>query len=453
VSRRFRNSVQLSPIIIAFITTVVLMAILVFGALISMKIYKRIDLTITKRHSLSEQTIKALGALREDIKAVGFYTPAHNEKEKTVSLLKLFSDTSERFNFEIVNPERNPGRTRRYGKIVTGTVVVESGVRWEKVNKPDETSLLNAILRISHEEKKNIFFIQGHGEKDPEDEGTSGLRRAHYVLDSLGYNIFGLNLIKTSKVPPEANITVIAGPKKDFFIEELKGLEFYLNEGGALLVLVDPHNLPNFSLFIRSLGVVLGRGVIVDKSKRLSGSDMVVTIVDQYSTHEIAGEVEAVSLFPLSRSVEPMGLKNPDIALSPIARTDDAAWEETDIAALFGRGIAEYDDLNDRRGPVTIALAGEFRSTGARFVIIGDSDFATNAYFDQGANGDIFVNSVLWLNREKDLIASRPIDREFYPIVLTNQQLTFLFWIVVVLLPAATLVTGVLVIRRVRWRG
>lgn len=434
-------------------TTVILLAVLVFLALLSITIYRRYDLTVTKKYSLSEQTVNALDNLDRKISAVGFYTPSHHERENTVSLLKRFSDASEQFAFEIVNPEKNPGRTRRYGKIADGTVVVEAGSLWEKIKKPDETSILSAVLRISSEKEKRVYFIQGHGEKGPEDRGSSGLKRAGDVLGSLGYDLFSLNLLKTGTIPKVAGAVVLAGPKKDLFQEELAKLDLYLKDGGALVVLADPNILPNLARFCRSLGVALGSGVIIDKSNRLSGSDLVVTLIDQYSTHEITEEIESVTIFPLSRSVEPLGINNRDILISPLARTGADAWLETDLPGLFRQGVAEFDGLNDVRGPVTVAVAGEIQSSGARFVVFGDSDFASNTYFDQGANGDVFVNSILWLNREKELIASRPFDQEFYPIVLTKSQLRLLFWISVVLLPAAALSVGVYVVRRVRWRG
>jgi len=458
--RIFKNNIQLSPLHITIISTLIIIAVLTFVALISLKLYKRVDLTIKKKYSLSEQTIKVFNSINKDISAVGFFTPDHQEREKIITLLKLFSDTTKHFTFEIVNPEINPGRSHKYGKILSGMVVVESGIHWEKINKPNETSILSAILRITSEEKRIVYFLQGHGEKELDNIENSGLLRVKNILESLGYDVKPVSFLKTNGVPDDADVVVVPGPEKDFFIEDLNDMNEYLEKGGALLILVDPNNLPNLEQFCRQFGINLGKGVVVDKSKRIPGSDFLVTLVEQYSNHEITAEIDSVSIFPLSRSVNVSGIKRKEINIIPLARTDEKSWLETDLVNLFNNGIPLFDELKDEKGPLTIAVAGELRNYQkedqqyyGRLVIIGDSDFATNNYFDQGANADLFVNSVLWLNRQKNLIASRPSDQEFYPILLTESNSKLIFWLTVVIFPLIVLIAGVLVIKKVRWQS
>ena len=225
---------------------------------------------------------------------MGFFTLDHQEREKSIMLLKLISDASKHFTFEIVNPEINPGRTRKYGKILSGNVVVESGNHWEKINKPNETSILSAVLRITSEAKRIVYFSEGHGEKELDDIEDLGLLRVKNTLESLGFDVRPVNFLKMNGVPDDADVVVVPGPEKDFFIAELNTMNDYLETGGALLVLVDPNHLPNFEQFCRDLGITLGKGVIIDKSKRISGSDFLVTLIDQYGKHEITADIENV---------------------------------------------------------------------------------------------------------------------------------------------------------------
>ena len=88
----YKNNFRLSPLHIALISTLILIAALTFDALISLKLYKRIDFTIKKKYSLSDQTIKVFNNINKDIKAVGFFTLDHQEREKSIMLLKLISD-------------------------------------------------------------------------------------------------------------------------------------------------------------------------------------------------------------------------------------------------------------------------------------------------------------------------------------------------------------------------
>ena len=95
----------------------------------------------------------------------------------------------------------------------------------------------------------------------------------------------------------------------------------------------------------------------------------------------------------------------------------------------------------------------EVETKKARIVVFGDSDFVTNANMGISGNGDLFLNTVSWLAEEENLISIRAKSTESQPIMLTARQGKVLFWIPVVLMPLAFLVTGVTVVVRRRLRG
>ena len=49
-------------------------------------------------------------------------------------------------------------------------------------------------------------------------------------------------------------------------------------------------------------------------------------------------------------------------------------------------------------------MAAENTSTNSRVVVFGDSDFATNKFFNQYANGDVLINSIDWAVGQTNLI-------------------------------------------------
>ena len=446
---------------VILVSTLMLLGILVFAALISLKLYKRFDLTEMRQFSLSGQGVQVLKELKRKVQAIGFYTPDHWHKERTLSLLRLFSAESKNFNYEMVDPERNPGRTRAYGKILSDMVVIESGGRWEKVIKPDEISILSALVRVTSERQRVVYFTNGHGEKALEDTEGLGFRRVKDLLEKQGYKPEVLDLTSGEKIPEDASLVMIAGPTKDFFKPELKKLAEYLKTGGSLMILVDPQKLPNLEGFCAHYDIVLGEDVIVDKESRLFGSDNLMPVVKNYGEHEITSNLQLITFFPLVRSVQISEKRQGTITLYPLALTSNQSWAESDLSSLFTKNLMEFDELKDKRGPLPVAVAGEiqFQNPGsgnfvyARLVVVGDSDFAANAYFDQGGNGDLFINSVHWLCKEKEMIASRPPDREFLPIVLTPLQVKLVFWVAAVLFPASILLAGMMVLRRGRWRS
>ncbi len=89
--------------------------------------------------------------------------------------------------------------------------------------------------------KKKVYFLGGHGEKDPasSDQRTGysaiaeGLKRDNFEFDKLV-------LAQTNEIPADANVIVVAGPKTDLLESEVPLLRDYLATSKALLVLLDP---------------------------------------------------------------------------------------------------------------------------------------------------------------------------------------------------------------------
>ncbi len=110
--------------------------------------------------------------------------------------------------------------------------------------------------------------------------------------------------------------------------------------------------------------------------------------------------------------------------------------------------MAEEDTL----GPLTVGMVGEDGATQARLVVLGDSDFASNAEFYNYANGDLLVNSIDWAARQEALISLTP--KQSTPRFVTpptTQAVGLIFLLTVLVIPGAVIAAGVSVwIRRRR---
>ena len=62
----------------------------------------------------------------------------------------------------------------------------------------------------------------------------------------------------------------------------------------------------------------------------------------------------------------------------------------------------------------------------AHLVVIGDSDFVGNKYFNFSGNGDLFLNTASFLAEEENLISIRPKERKNSPLSLTRGQGMFI---------------------------
>ncbi|MGE5660440.1 MAG: Gldg family protein [Actinomycetota bacterium] len=72
----------------------------------------------------------------------------------------------------------------------------------------------------------------------------------------------------------------------------------------------------------------------------------------------------------------------------------------------------------------------------SRLVVLGNSQFATNGWFEQQLNGDVFLNSVSWLSQpDRDTLSISPKKVTNRRIAMTLEQARVLSWMALVILP------------------
>ena len=437
--------------------------IIIFVAILTSRHSIRWDLTENKINSLAPQTIQILQNLDQAVAAEGFYQAGGRAEQQARNLLAEYQRVTPQFDYEILDPDRHPTRAKVAGISKYDTLVLRSGESSEKITELSEEKLTNALLRITRPGRKTVYFLSGHGEKALDEAGPKGYSTISNDLDGQNYQVKKLLLMEASNIPSDAAVLVVAGPEKDPFPEELDLIDAYLKKGGRLLALIEPEMAPEFAAFLERYQVGTRRDIIVDKMSRLFGADYLMPLVAEYADHPVTKDFKLTSFFPLARSVTPLDKAVPGVKVETLARTSDQAWGETDLEAL-NKGTARFDQGVDLPGPVSVAVVGTVEepekedSTGAeaakpdvpgssgKFIVFGDSDFASNAYVGLQGNGDLFMRAVSWLAEEGDLVALRAKDRKSEPLLLSQIQVRLVFWIPVVLMPLAVLICGLAVV-------
>jgi len=68
--------------------------------------------------------------------------------------------------------------------------------------------------------------------------------------------------------------------------------------------------------------------------------------------------------------------------------------------------------------------------------VIGNSTFATDGFFNQVVNGDVFLNSVRWLSQDdQPALSIRPKEAKNRRITLSPPQAAIAGWLALVILP------------------
>ena len=435
----------------------------------------RWDLTAAQQYSLSDQTRRVLEELDAPISVLVFAREA--EFPGFRDRLDEYAYVSSRVNVEYIDVDRSPVRARQYEVQAYGTIVFEYEGRVERTTSNSEQELTNALIKAVEGEERTVYFVQGHGERDPEGDDRDGYRAVRDALGRDNFRVETVVLAQTGEVPADATVLVVAGPTTDLLPAEADLLRDYLEGGGKLLLMLDPPDTeddpprPNLLALAGEWGIELGTDVVVDASGvgQLLGTDASVPVAATYPPHAITADFNLLTAFPLARSVRPVPGGVSGRTGVVVVETGARSWAEADLSQLATGEVTLDEDAGDVPGPVPIATvvsqiveepesaddgedaeedadgaadgAGDTDADDddppleARLAVFGDSDFASNSAVGIQGNRDLALNTINWLAQQENLIAIRPREPEDRRITLTADQQARVYWLTLLLLP------------------
>lgn len=420
---------------------------------------KSFDLTSAKVNTLSDQSQKVLSQLKEPVEVIAFFKGGESKELK--SLLALYKQTSKKFSYRIVDPDSEPQEAKKYGVSQYGTLVAVCGNRKNLFSGTTEEDITNAIIKVTREQKGAIYFIEGHGENDVNSTEETGYSLIKSGLENENFKVQKLLLAQVNKIPDDAQVIAIVGPKKTYLSEEIALIEDYLARGGRLLVMLEPDTNSGLEELCLKYGVSVQNTLIIDRQIRLlQGPTLgIAPIVTEYGFHPAVKDFNQPTLFPTARSLKPVPASAPEFDISIIAKTSDASWAETDIKRVWEKGEVELNQNEDFTGPLPIAIAvskkhnpedekeeEKEKRPETRLVVVGDADFASNQYISYYYNSDFFLNLVSWLAGEETFISIRP--NRYAPsfVTLTTSQSALIFFLAVFLVPQLIIMVGIAVL-------
>lgn len=435
----------------------IVLAIIVLLNLIAYRHPGRLDLTGEGVYSLSDQTVSVLKNLKNEVKVIAFLPDSGSVRNSAEDLLKGYRYKSPKFSYEFVDPTVHPDVTEKYNITSENTLIVISKDNQTKVTDITENALTNAIIKVTREGKKKIYFTEGHGERSIEDNQTSdGFYSAAQALRDLNYEVYSVNLSTKPSVPEDASVLIIADPRKPFLSSEIEIIEKYLKKGGRAVALIDqslrPGQVEDGALLklLNSYGVYPGEDIIIERELRLfAGPTLgIEPIVKNFIKHSITEPLKGPLMLSIARTIDFKSTEGVDGTV--LAKTSEGSWAETNLELLRNKRQVE-EDAKDRKGPVPVAVAvtkkiegDENKGKEMRMVVIGDADFANNRMINNLYNIDFFLNSVNWLAEESDLISIAPKQKKTSRIFLSAQQKRWLKTSVI-MIPALFIILGAVV--------
>ena len=542
----------------ALLATVSVFAIVGLINFLAVRYAFRLDLTENQQFTLAPQTQTLLANLQQPVEVIVFERGANPQTKELLDRYRRIAP--QQFSYQFVDPQMQPGVAQEYGVTEFGEVYLRSGNQRQSLPKEGlevltELQLTNGIEQLISSRTAKVYFLEGHGER-PLTSGQGGLENAVEALKEKNFVVEPLSLTQQSTIPEDADVIVVAGPQRPLLKGEVEALDEYLDEGGSLLLMIDPKTDPGLNRLLEKWGVKVDDRLAIDAtgSGRLVGLGPTVPIVREYGEHPITEQFNnGISFYPLARPVETRPVEG--ITESPLIWTEAESWAEVNLASRE----LEYDPDRDRKGPLSLGVAltkpveepvteetteetnaetseetpeeanaetsetpsetaseetteelteetsetaseetpeeanaetsetpsetaseetpeeanaetsetaseettediteealppetteelteevaegevGEEPAEEARFVVLGNSQFATNGWFEQQLNGDVFINTVSWLSKpDQANLSIRPQPVTNRRIAMTPVLGRSLSWVALVILP------------------
>lgn len=441
----------------------------------------RTDLTADRFFSLSDQTVKVLETLPRKIKGTVFINQASPESGQIRDLLEQYRHHGKNLELEFVDADQKPERAMLYKINAYNTVVFETeGGRRKDVlahemfgyggmpgmgGQPTrefkgEAVLTSALLSLSSDRQRTVYFLEGHGERSVLDTTENGVSDLKAGLDRDNFIVKTLNLIREGKVPADADLIVTTGPRRALLAEEVKALDAWLLAKGRLLVLLDSATgAAGLDGLLKPWGITVLTGWAADPRQYFNAAGPLVPI-PTYAPHAITESLskEGVGvLFPLARGLA-LGTTTRG-TVSPLLRTTDDGWLETTMSL---KAQPKFNAGADRAGPITLAAAVTVSPAPAatstvttdepgagepeaKLVVYGNVEWIVNSTRGSSlGNLDLFANTINWLTGETKRISIRPKQQEERRIFFTNVKTKVMGWTTIVFIPLGVILVGIL---------
>ena len=414
---------------------------------ISIQYNARFDITELSQFTLTSQTKEVLKNMETPVEAICFFTPNDQYGIGTyaTSLLDEYKLNSDLLTIKVVDPDEHPDEARTYNISQYQTIVFESelGVRSvppESIISEAEHSFTSAILEVTGVTQKTVYFLSGHGEASIDGEynyATLALR------DNL-YKVQTLDLMTAQSIPEDCSALVIAGPQSAMTALENKILRDYLDNNGMVLLLINPDTPEDITALLADWWIDVEEGTVVDPSAYVS-PNMDTPLVPR--TRNEFGLTE--TYYPGAVALTPREDYPDELLIAPLFYTSGYSWVETSYdpteEPVFNEGIEE---IGSRALGVLITVNPPEEEEAVEetvypmFIVVGDSDFASNQHFYNGDNAYQFLYLIEYLTSGEQLIS---IERKVLPyrsMVLTTEEATFIRIASIGLLPFLVLVAG-----------
>lgn len=452
----------------AALLTGIVMAIVIAINLLVGQLNLKLDLTQNKLFSLSEQTHSVLDGLNKEVKIIALYESG-KENPTFKEILNKYKNNSKQIVVEYSDPILYPEVAKKYSKdgknLKIGSIIIECGNKFKVINPEDmvnysynsqgsqsvpeylaiEKNITGAIMYATSQKDPVVYDLQGHDEDSLPQEIVKQMQMENYKK-------VDLNLLTDDLKGEEGDILLVISPKKDLAVEEENKIRSFLSKGGRAIFIKDLINVdtPNFDKLLYSYGVEIKKSLVVETDQQYSAKNPIY-LIPKMSNHDIVkplNDSKINAVMPVAQPVEEAKVKKQSIKVEGLLTTSDKAFGKMNLDSKNME--KENGDIN---GPINVAvtvtekLDDKNDEKDAKVIVFSSSLFLQPQIISasNGANVDLFMNSLNWLQNQKQNISIRPKSLKMDYLKMNAFQQMFYSGVVVIIIPGIIMLAGLVV--------
>ncbi len=407
---------------------------------LSVRFDKSVDITEEGINSLAPQTTQLLNQLSDDMVFQIFYKGENGKMEKNQikQNLSLYKKESSKVKVFYHNAYLKNALAQEYlnkiGNKESGNVFVFAEYKGKRVEiyvPFDEEKITSAIIKATRREEKVVYILYGHGERDFDSKELAGSNMFKEALTRSSFQVKLWNFALDGPLPSDASVLIIAGPSRPYLKNEVKWLAKYLEDGGRMMLSLDPGGESNLKSLLQKYDVEYRSYYILDQVATVLGLSRASPLGVHFDRENqitksfprgsfvifhIAGDLKILE--PVNSQFSITELVKTDaraLAVPELKNTEEGEKSSHIIGLLINEKAGKKDEaekIGKQKAKQKMILA-----------VFGDSDFLSNQFFKIGGlNRDLALNTVSYLADESDLLNIRPKKLKTTQLTITKSQ-------------------------------
>ncbi|WP_437805354.1 Gldg family protein [Sorangium sp. So ce1078] len=340
--------------------------------------------------------------------------------------------------------------------LTIGADIKAAGAKLKSLDADFQKALLKVIRA-----QRTAYMTVGHGEMNEATSAAEGrtAKNLRKLLESQNYAIKDLGLAQGlgSELPKDASVVIVLGPQKEFLPEEVAALKRYADDGGHLLLALDPEAKVDLSPLAGAVGLTWKPEALANDRvyvrRRFNDSDQAMLVTTRYSSHASVSTLsrhaqQAPTIFPGASSLDKA--EGGDLKIDFVVRSLGETFADANGNFKFDEG--EKRNAYNLAAAVSKELApgGDGKDKKElRAFVVADADVFSDAAFRNEPNIVLALDAFRWLGGEESF-AGEITTNEDVRIEHTKEKDQVWFWATILVAPAMVLGLGLFITRRGR---